>query len=191
MGSLTIDSVATTFDDEMPMPPESVLEPTEDEIDMAFEYASYNYGHGDDSDIDEEEQEKYIDNELARHTVEDASRIQAYSSPLSVLPQQLSPFPVPAELDWIRRPRNSENKEFDFILPGLCRGEVGILAGAGGGGKSYLALELAYSVACGVCFFVHDGAQYSWRTNEKSVFKLLIVSVYYLTNFDNPQFILF
>lgn len=176
MGPLTIDSEETTFDDEMTTPPVSVLEPSDDEIEMAFEFASNNYEYRDDSDIDEEEQEKYIDNELARHAAEDASRIQASSSPLPVLPQQLSPFPVPAELDWIRRPRNSENKEFDFILPGLCRGEVGILAGAGGGGKSYLALELAYSVACGVCFFVHDGAQYSWHTNEKSGKKVKVLN---------------
>ena len=57
MGSLTIDSAETTFDDEMPTPPASVLEPTEDEIEMAFEFASYNYEYRDDLD-DEEEQEK-------------------------------------------------------------------------------------------------------------------------------------
>ena len=69
-------------------------------------------------------------------------------------------FPVPIELDWIRRPRDAENIDFDFVLPGLSRGEVGLLAGAGGNGKSFLALEIAYSVASGVRFFSSDGSRY-------------------------------
>lgn len=177
MGSLTIDSAETTFDDEMPTPPASVLEPTEDEIEMAFEFASYNYEYRDDLD-DEEEQEKYIDEEVARHAAEEIRGIQQGVLPsMSDLLQQTSGLPVPTELDWIRRPRNSENKEFDFILPGLCRGEVGILAGAGGGGKSYLALELAYSVACSVCFFKHDGAQYYWSTKDKPRKKVKVLNL--------------
>lgn len=38
----------------------------------------------------------------------------------------------------------------DFVLPGLPAGQVGLLVGGDGAGKSGLALQIALSVACGI-----------------------------------------
>jgi len=46
--------------------------------------------------------------------------------------------------------KNDELPEFDdFIIPGLESGDVGIVAAPGGTGKSFLLLEIAFSVALG------------------------------------------
>lgn len=45
---------------------------------------------------------------------------------------------------------NDEPSEHNFIIPGLEKGDVGIVAAPGGTGKSFLLLEIAMSVALGV-----------------------------------------
>lgn len=45
---------------------------------------------------------------------------------------------------------SQEQAELDFLLPGLLRATVGACIGPGGVGKSYWAMQLALSVACGV-----------------------------------------
>lgn len=60
----------------------------------------------------------------------------------------------------ITPPDDAQFKKLDFVLPGLCHGDVGVLAGSGGTGKSYVAMELAHSVAYGTKFFDADGSQY-------------------------------
>ena len=44
-----------------------------------------------------------------------------------------------------RREYLKQIKKLDFVLPGLCHGDVGVLAGSGGTGKSYVAMELAHN----------------------------------------------
>ena len=77
----------------------------------------------------------------------------------------------PDEISWIYRAKNAKNEDIrmDHLIPGLCRGCVGILSGAGGGGKSYLALEIAYAAATGAHFFKTDGHEYVKQGERRKV----------------------
>ncbi len=46
---------------------------------------------------------------------------------------------------------SSEPKQRDYVLPSFPVGKVGLLASAGGTGKSFYALQAAFQVAVGTC----------------------------------------
>lgn len=135
-------------------------EPTEDELEQAAEFAEQQAEHEeDDEDFWGEEAD---DGENYTQNVLDAGT-DAAASP-DVITDGL-----PDDLDWIRRPTGAEDKLFDFIIPGLSAGEVGLLVGAGGAGKSFISLELGYAVACGASFWETDGSSYFSASKPKRV----------------------
>ena len=52
----------------------------------------------------------------------------------------------PGDVAWTKPP------PFDFVLPGLQAGEVGMLPAPGGTGKTFLMLQLAMSISTGTAF---------------------------------------
>jgi len=64
----------------------------------------------------------------------------------------------------------------DYVLPSFPRGKVGLLAAAGGTGKSYWTLQAAFQVAvCGCCDFDLAGAEF--KADKRVMGSVLVVSL--------------
>ena len=71
---------------------------------------------------------------------------------------------------------NEEPPKIDFVLPSLSAGSVGILSGAGGTGKSMLALQLMFTVAAGnYCDF--SLAEGQWKQPDSTPAKVAYISI--------------
>jgi len=69
---------------------------------------------------------------------------------MSNLPEKIKITELPEKVD-IRKGFNSGIQERDYVLPSFPLGKLGILASAGGTGKSIYGLQMLFQIAAGKC----------------------------------------
>jgi hypothetical protein len=100
--------------------------------------------------------------------------------------------------------RGDKLPDYDFILPGGVAGDVGVIAGGGNLGKSWVAIQMSISVACGIDIFgLLSGvpADAGWTLKRRKVAyislednadtayrRLHSIFAFLRKNKDNPQF---
>ena len=162
------------YDDDMPEEPE--WEPSEEMLEMMYEYGDTGTADEDDADIDYEKQERYFEQEAAKHAVEEESmRLKKDSSPM-LKQLQHGAFYQPKtihlrraadeiellneRLDKYSHPVATGFNQLNQRLNGGLRG-LTILGGLSATGKTSFALQIADFVAMSrpVLFFSLEMAE--------------------------------